>query len=264
MIRAYLDLFLISCKSASQYRAAALAALATQIFWGILRLAIFTAFYQTGVGQPSITLEQTTVYIWISQIMLQIIPWNLDKQLQAQILRGDVAYDLLRPMNLWWFWYTKALAMRALPIIYRGVPILIIIFLFFNFQLPTSVLAACNYLISTFLAVLLSSALTTFFHITLIWTVYGEGITRLIPSIVALFSGLLLPLPLMPTWLHNIAWALPFKGIIDTPFFFYMGMLDGPHAIACLAHQIVWIVLMILASQALLHRGLKKIEIVGG
>ena len=48
------------------------------------------------------------------------------------------------------------------------------------------------------MAVLLSSAVTMLMHIALVWTLSGEGINRIMLSIVTIFTGMVIPLPLFP------------------------------------------------------------------
>lgn len=263
-MRAYLALFWMQSKLFSRYRMAALSGILTQLFWGILRVAVLKAFYRAASAPLPLDCDQSIAYIWLAQIMLCLVPWNVDKQLELQIKRGDVGYDLLKPVDLWSLWFTKACAMRLIPFLFRAVPLFALVALFRELSLPSSLLAWTGYLFSTLLAVLLSSSFTTMLHVTLMWTTSGEGITRLLPSIVALFSGLLVPLPLLPDWLKNVAYLLPLKGIIDTPFFFYMGLTEGCQALGLLAHQLVWIVALNLLSRWVLKRSLEQWEMAGG
>ena len=47
-------------------------------------------------------------------------------------------------------------------------------------------------------AILLVSAFTTLISITMLYTVSGDGIARLMPSLVLVGAGQIIPLPLMP------------------------------------------------------------------
>ena len=84
-----------------QYRAAALAGLGTQIFWGLMRVMIFTAFYHSTTATPPISLADTVTYLWLIQAMLLLLPWRLDAEIQGMIRDGTVAYELVRPIDLY-------------------------------------------------------------------------------------------------------------------------------------------------------------------
>ncbi|MBM3188225.1 MAG: ABC transporter permease, partial [Chloroflexi bacterium] len=68
-----------------QYRAAALAGLCTQLFWGLLRVMIFDAFYRSSSAIQPMSFEQTVTYLWLIQAMLLLLPWRLDWEVRAMI-----------------------------------------------------------------------------------------------------------------------------------------------------------------------------------
>ena len=129
-MRAYLALFKTRFAVLFQYRAAALAGLATQIFWGIVKVMILTAFYAQSTSPQPITLLQGTTFIWLGQALLQLLPWNIDKEVEAQVKNGNVAYELIRPLDLYWHWFFRSMAMRLVPtlaaqysFVYRCAPL---------------------------------------------------------------------------------------------------------------------------------------------
>ena len=71
-----------------QYRAAAIAGLATQLFWGLIRVMIFEAFYRSTTADQPMNLDQVTTYIWLGQAFIMLLPWNLDRQIHALIRSG--------------------------------------------------------------------------------------------------------------------------------------------------------------------------------
>ena len=78
-----------------QYRAAALAGLATQVFWGIVKIMILTAFYAQSASGLPLSLAQAITFVWLGQALLQLLPWNMDREIEAQVKNGNVAYDLV-------------------------------------------------------------------------------------------------------------------------------------------------------------------------
>jgi len=178
-----------------QYRSAALAGLAAQVFWGFIKVMILEAFYaQSGNSEP-LTLAQATTFIWLGQAFLQLIPWNIDKELEQQIKTGNVAYELLRPLDLYFFWFFRAVAMRLVPALMRSLPLFLFAGLAYALPPPVSLTAALSFIFSLSAAILLSSAITTLVIISLFWTISGEGIQRLLPHITLLLSGMTVPLP---------------------------------------------------------------------
>jgi ABC-2 type transport system permease protein len=98
----------------------------------------------------------------------------------------------------------------------------------------------------------------------MLWTISGEGISRLAPGLVFIFSGILVPLPFLPAWLQRVSNLLPFRGLIDTPFRIYLGQLQGSDAITALALQWGWLVALIIIGRSVMSRGLRSLVAQGG
>lgn len=247
-----------------QYRAAALAGLFTQIFWGLIYTMVFTAFYTENSAASPITLSQAIAFIWINQALLQLIPWNFDKEVLEEIRSGNVCYSLIRPLELYWFWFSKAIALRIVPTLLRSIPLIALASMFFGLEPPISWHAGALFLLSCIFSLLLSSALTTIVAITLFWTISGEGIIRLMPSVVILLSGVLVPLPLFPEWMQPFLSLQPFRAILDIPCRFYTGILATEQWLYYLLFQLMWAFFFILLGKYLLKRSLQKLVIQGG
>ncbi len=248
-----------------QYRAAAAAGFATQLFWGLIRVAIFTAFYQSGsAAHQPMSLPEVIDYIWLTQAMLMLQPWGVDPDVRNMVRTGTVAYELLRPVDLYWLWFTRTVAQRTAPMLLRAVPMLLVAGLFLGLRPPASPAAALGSLLCTATAVALSSAISTLVLLSLLWTVSGEGISRLMPAASMIFSGILLPLPLFPEWAQPVLQALPFRGLADLPFRVYIGHIPAQELIGVLLHQLLWTAALVWLGRRVLVRGLRAMVVQGG
>lgn len=180
------------------------------------------------------------------------------------IRSGNVVYELLRPVDLHTLWFARAVAFRSAPTVLRALPMLILALLFLGMLPPASLASTAAWLASMFGALLLSAAITEIMTISLLWTISGEGIARLMPSFSIVFSGLIVPIPLMPGWAQAICNALPFRGLMDTPARLYMGHIAPSDALGVIAQQFAWIAILMLAGRWLLARGLRKLVVQGG
>ena len=192
----YFSLLAARFRTLFQYRAAALAGVGTQVFWGIIRSMIFDAFYRSSSAPQPMTREQTITYIWLGQAMLLLAMFSTENEITAMIRSGAVAYELTRPVDLYWLWYARCFSGRAAPLLMRAIPILIISGLFFGLQAPASPTAALLFVISLFNGLLLSASIVTLVTISLLWTISGQGISSLAPALIFFFSGIVIPLPL--------------------------------------------------------------------
>ena len=92
LLRPYVAIFSARFLMMLQYRAAALAGIATQFWFGAIMIMALSAFYGGGRGAASITLAQAITYIWLGQAFLGLLPWNVDT--------GDRSHDADRQCRL--------------------------------------------------------------------------------------------------------------------------------------------------------------------
>ena len=255
-----------------QYRAAALAGLWTQIFFGLVLLMIYEAFYRsTTVPQP-MTFAEVVSYVWLGQALLAMLPWNADAEIRAMVRSGAVAYELCRPVDLYALWYARALALRTAPTILRAVPMTVIAVVVlpliglgeWRLASPPSTAAALAFAATLVCTLLLGCALTTLINISLLWTISGEGAVVLMTTLVTFLSGMIVPIPLFPDWAQPIVLALPFAGLVDLPFRVFTGHIPPAGAVSVLQHQIFWTLALVLFGRWLLSHGIRRVVVQGG
>ena len=129
-MRAYLSYFKLRFITSLQYRAAAWAGIATQVFFGFIFIMVYMAFYESGSAKLPMELPQLITYIWLNQSLLSLI--NLfykDKELFMLVKKGDLAYELVRPKDLYFMWYFKIIGQRLAMVILRAIPFVIFLLL---------------------------------------------------------------------------------------------------------------------------------------
>ena len=255
-----------------QYRAAALAGLVTQGFWGAIRLMILAAFYAASQQDHPMSLPEIVTYIWLGQAFFGMLPWNIDAEFTQKVRDGSVAYDLLRPVDLYAFWYSHTLAYRTAPTTLRAIPMLLFAILVlpllgleeWALRLPPSPLSGVLFGVSLIAASALSTAITTLSQLSLLWTISAAGMDRIMPAVVTLFSGMVIPLPLFPDWLQPLLHWQPFRGLVDVPFRIYSGNIPPTLALYEIAQQGAWIGLLVWLGRLLLARGTRQLVVQGG
>ena len=246
-----------------QYRAAAAAGFGCQLFWGLIRMMIFTAFYENATADTPMSVASVVTYIWMGQAFICLLPFRADAEVANMIRSGDVAYELLRPTDLYGLWFSRTVAERVAPTLLRCVPMLVVATVFGWIHWPewASLLAWGSSLLA---AVALSSALSTLMTITMLWTVSGQGVNMLIAASLFPLSGLLVPLPLFPEAVQPILSALPFRGVCDIPMRLFTGDIPPSDLPAMLAHQLGWTLGLVLLGRGLLRRAARRLVVQGG
>lgn len=270
-LRAYRAVVDARFRTLLQYRAAAIAGVFTQLFFGLVLIMVYEAFYRSSDAPKPMTFAQVATYVWLGQALLAMLPWNVDTEIRAMVRSGSVAYELCRPVDLYGLWYARAVAQRTAPTLLRVVPMVIIA----AWILPLVGLdewalaapspgAAAAFAVTILLAVALSSAITTLITVSLLWTIAGEGVVAMAATIVAFGSGMIVPLPLFPDWLQQILGYLPFAGVVDLPFRVYNGDIPTSDLWFVLARQLAWTLLLAGIGRRVLARGMRRIVVQGG
>jgi ABC-2 type transport system permease protein len=263
-VKAYWSVVKARIRVLLQYRAAALAGLGTQLFWGLIRVMIFDAFYASSRGPQPMNHDQVITYLWLIQAMLLLLPFRIDTEIRAMMRSGTVAYELARPVDLYWIWFSRNLALRTAPALLRATPMFVVAGLFLGLRAPASLAAAVSWAVAVAGAVALSCAITTLMSISMLWTISGEGVAYLIGIFAMVLSGAIIPLPLFPDWAQPVLMALPFRGLMDIPFRLYTGHVPAGQVFPCLGHQLAWSAGLILLGRWVLSRGVRHLVVQGG
>jgi len=270
-IRPYQAVFRARFQLLLQYRAAALAGFATQCWWGAIKVMIFAAFLAGPVASP-MTLRQTIDYVWLGQAFLMLLPWSADAELARMVRSGDIAYERLRPVDGYAYWYARAVARRTATPLLRATPMLLVTGLVlpalglgqWGLGAPAGVGALGLFVASMALVVALSSAFSTLLDVLVVMTLSERGVNILVAPLSIVFSGSLVPLPLLPQWMQPFMQYQPFAGLVDVPFRIYSGHLAGWPAVAALGRQAVWSVLLVALGRAVMRRAMSRLQTQGG
>jgi len=254
-----------------QYRAAALAGFATQCWWGAIKVMVFGAFLRGAVASP-MTLREAVDYIWLGQAFLTLLPWTADPDLARMVRTGDVAYERLRPLDTYAFWYARAVARRTATPLLRAIPMVLTAGVLlplaglgvWGLAGPDGAAAAGLFTVSMVICVALSSAFSTLLDTLVVALLSERGVNTIMGPLAIVFSGNLVPLPLLPEWLQPVMRYQPFAGLLDTPFRIYSGHLSGLDAAAALGRQAFWVVALVLIGRLLMARVMARLQTQGG
>jgi len=268
-LKQYLSVFRIKFINNLQYRAAALAGIFTQVFFGLVFIMVYIAFYESNTGASTpMQLSQLISYLWLNQIFFVIVYiWIKDEELLSMIKNGNVAYELCRPVNFYFKWYFTIYGTRLSSLLLRFLPVLVMALLLpspYNLSLPASWLSLLLFIVSIFIASLLVTAISMIFHIITFFTLDERGVLTLLMVIGEIFEGGVIPIVFFPKFLQVIAYMLPFRYICDIPFRIYSGNINIAGSLINIGLSIAWLILCFGIGIILSKRALKKAVIQGG
>ena len=267
-MKSYLSYFKLKFITGLQYRAAALAGMATQLFFGFVYISVYVAFYETGNGTVPMPLKQLVSFLWLNQAFFALVyMWYKDKDILTMIKNGNVAYELCRPQDLYWMWFSKIFGERLSNVILRFLPVIFIACILpypYHLDLSISLIRLLIFLGSLILSSILMVSLVLLYHVICLFTLDEKGIVNIFMIISDVLSGLVLPIPFFPNWLQNISNILPFRYVSDFPFRLYVGNISIKEGLIGLIVQIIWIIILILIGRLITKKALKKAVIQGG
>ncbi|MBR5227836.1 MAG: ABC-2 family transporter protein [Clostridia bacterium] len=267
-MRGYISYFKTVLLTNLQYKIAALAGLCTQFFWGFLQIFIYEAFYE-GVGDNApIVYGDLVDYVWLQQAFFALIYIrHRDDELANSIKNGQIAYELVRPYNLYFWWYIKCIAKKYASVALRFFPIIFTALLLpepYNLSSPDSLVAFLLFLLALVLGSLVLTGIIVILQNIMFFTLEDKGINSVINTIAELLAGLILPIPLLPDVLKAIASALPFRLIGDLSFRIYSGNIPIKEATINILFQLLWICILVIVGYLLTKKSTKKLQIQGG
>ena len=263
---AYLGIFKMQFKGELQYRAKALSGIATQFFWGLMYICLYTAFMKDG-SVNGFTLTQMTSYVWLGQAFFALRYIGIGKNVGSEITSGNVCYKYVRPINIYNLWYAEYAGEKLAATLLRFAPIIILSALLpngMNLSLPVSFIAFILFLVSLVIGLMMCVAISMFSVNLIFKTMMTKGATQIVLTICSVLGGMYVPLPLMPKVLQNVLSYMPFRFISDLPFRIYVGNIPTKEALIFIGISIAWLVVLILLGRLLINRSAKKTIIQGG
>lgn len=263
-MRLILELAKRSFQRHMTYRAAALAGLMTNLVFGALRAAVLLALYGERSVVAGISTQDVVTYVALTQAViayLSIFGWY---DLMNSVHTGEIAMDLLKPMNLYTFWLARDLGRAATAFLWRALPLVASYSLLFDMTHPSALGQVAALIVAIFLSWLVSFSWYFLVNLTAFWTPYAQGIGRFGFVIIWFLSGFMMPLRFYPDWLSRLASLTPFPHMLNTVIEIYLGVVQPGQVVPALLLQASWALGLFLLGQLLLRAGVRRLVVLGG
>lgn len=225
---------------------------------------IWMAIYKFDSVINGISKDQIITYIILSRIIYTQVTWGFIPKIGQKIHTGEIAMDLLKPMDFQLFMFLGRIGDFTSFFVMTAIPILIICLFTLGTQAPLNFSTLIYFLLSLFMAIVLSFFVEFWIGMLTFYTNYSWGLQTFQEALVSLFSGALIPLTFFPGWLKTIADFLPFQQMSYSPVSIYLGIVKGPQVFEVLGFQLLWIIILWLLSRLFYSFAIKKITVQGG
>ena len=263
-MRLFWELALRSFQRQMTYRAATLAGLVTNFFFGILRASVLVALYGVRQEVVGITVTGAVAYTGVTQAIIGFLSFFGWYELMNTVYTGAVAADLLKPMGYYRFWMAQDLGRAAAQLLVRGLPIIAGYALLYGITAPQGIGQWLALTLALSLAWLVSFSWRFLANLASFWVPNATGVIRMAFMMMWLFSGFLMPLRFFPDWFVRLCYLTPFPYTINVVVEIYLGLLQGPALVWTLLAQMAWVVILVAVGQVTLRAGVRRLVNLGG
>jgi ABC-2 type transport system permease protein len=246
----------------STYRQAMLAGTATNVVFGLLRVAVLVAALDSTASGTiaGYDVAAAVTYVWLGQGLLSFVVLWGDTALADRIRTGDVVVDLYRPWDLQVALLAGDLGRAAYCAVTRLVPPVVIGALLFPFRWPTPERWPV-FAVSAVLAVLVSFGMRFLVNASTFWLMDNRGVVVLYGVATGILCGLTVPLDFFPEWARLALWFTPLPAILQSPIDVFIG--HGSMWLT-VGHQVFWAVALFGLGRLVLSRAVRKVVVQGG
>lgn len=245
----------------STYRAATAAGVFTNSVFGFLRAYVFLAVLDARPGLAGYDAAEIVTYTFVTQGLLATVYAFGNTEIAERIRTGDIVSDLYRPVDFQGYWLATDIGRFAFQLVFRGVPPVLIGALAFDLALPSDAGTWVAFLVSTCLAVVVSFGVRFLAALSGFWMLDTRGVEQMTAMVAIFFAGMMVPLGFLPDGLVGVVRWLPFASMSQLPIDLLLGDAD---AVAVLARQSMWVLVLLAAGRALTHRAFRKVVVQGG
>jgi ABC-2 type transport system permease protein len=229
----------------------------------IIYLVVWSTIARTQGGEvggytPGAFAAYYIVWTLVRNMNIVFTPYGWETRIQ----RGDLSAMLLQPLHP----LHQDLAFFAgwkVVVIVLWLPLAALLALAFHPTLSPSLLEVGVFFLAIWGAYLIRSMVLWLLGMISFWTTRVAALFELYFAAELLLSGRLVPLSLMPAWVQQLAWYLPFRWTFGYPIEALIGTLSTPELLLGLGMQVLWITLGTLAVSLVWRLGIRRYSAVG-
>ena len=241
--------------------------LAYRSIFMVVILYVFVQLWRAtyrAVGADAIaglTFRDTLWYLVMTETLI-LSKLRFANKMSEEVKDGSLAYTISRPYNyLLYHWaYGLGDTLLRLGINFAAGTLLVTALVG---PMPFNPVYTLPLIVSIALALVLDFCIEGLIGLSAFVTEDVGSVQLIYDKFLFILGGMLIPLDFFPTWLRNLALALPFNYVIYAPARLFVSF-DLAHWLNVIAMQAVWIGVFGLALWALFRVGLRHVSINGG
>lgn len=211
---------------------------------GILTPLILMALWTLIAAKGELVLNQSQVftYYFLSMIVFRLTQSWVAEDLTFTIREGRFAKYLLRPTSFLTEWIAKDFALKLIRLI-TLIPLVLLVIAISPYKLSLDMNWTMWFLAigAVIIGYLINLLIETIVGISTFWLDDAYGTFLLLMLIRDIFSGILVPIALMPQYLANISRVLPFYTQLGFPIDLMMGRVSIVQGMILITQAGAWL-----------------------
>ncbi len=267
-VRSLSGLYLATMRMAVQTQIQYRAANYFYMFGMIAEPVIYLVVWTTIADQQGGSVQGLTAGYFAAYYIVWTLVRNMNVVFGApywehRIREGELNRDLLRPVLPLHYDIAYFAGWKFVVILF-WIPLAVGLSLVFEPTLDPRAFEILVFAVAIWGAYLLRTMLQESLGMLCFWTTRGAAIFDLYMTTELLLSGRLVPLPLMPDWVQDIAQFLPFQYAFFFPIGSLVGDLSNAELLRGLAAQLLWILIGLAIFRLAWRHAIKRYSAVGG
>ena len=264
-LRLYWEVARRGFQRTAAYPGATFGGLFTNTIFGFLRVYVLLALVGgAGMIVGGYDAGEAITYVWLTQGLGAVFNMWGRWTFVEHIRTGAITSDLSRPVDLQGWWLAQDLGGFAFRIVPRGIVPVLVGWVTFGINWPSSPTTWLAFFASVMLAELLSFAAAWAVALSTFWLLDANGVQMVYGLCASFFSGFILPVGMFPSVLRDVARVLPFASMLQVPIDVFLGEYEGAALVGALALQAFWVVVMVVVGRAVLGAATRRLVIQGG
>jgi ABC-2 type transport system permease protein len=253
-----------SFQQSLQYRIANYSGFAVNTFFFVVRAFVFMALYENRDVVAGYNVTEAITFTGITQAMIMVIGIFGTMEIANAVKSGEVATDLMKPIDYQFVMLFRQFGRSFYYFIFRGLPIFLVMVIFFTWSHPHSWFSLVLFFISLIFAAIITFSINFMVGMSAFWLLDARGVSGIVMGCGLLLSGFVVPISFFPSGFDTICEWLPYVGQSYVPVAIYLGKYTGMKMLSMLLRQFAWTVILVLFGKLLMFFAMRKLIIQGG
>lgn len=224
---------------------------------------VFGAAFAHGRHAAGYDLQSILTYVTVSWLLNTFYMTPTGRQLGARVRDGQVAMDLIKPVDLMALYFGQSLGRTLFRVVFATLPLLVLFSLFAGIT-PPPLEAVAPFILAVLAGYLINFLLDYMIGMIAFYLGYNNGIRWGIRMVMNLTGGMVVPLSFMPAGLAKVFALSPTLYMFSQPVQIYLGRHPGLEAWAVAAQGMCWVLALFALAQLLQRDGIRRLSVSGG